>query len=165
MGYKFLLPLILWMYCAESTLLVFRKDIAPLPQKVIPDGNPITAPIPKSQGIRSFPSNLFLFITTFFLSFWMPYEPVYLRVNLLALYCKSASPNLFKRILGFKMGSYGKFLLQNVISGFKNTFLGSVWYCCLNNSFHCLNNTSLFHLYVFPQHLNNVTRTTLPNDF
>ena len=167
LGYKCLLPLILCMYCAESTLLVCRKDIAPLSQKAIPDGNPITAPVPKSQGI---PSNLFLFITTFFLWFWMPYEPVYLRVNLLALYCKSASPNLFKRILGFKMGSYGKLLLRNVISGFKNSFLGSVWYCCLNNSFHCLNNTTLifttlFHLYVFPQYLNNVTRTTLPNDF
>ncbi|XP_050261430.1 uncharacterized protein LOC126706162 [Quercus robur] len=33
----------------ESTLLVCRKDIAPLPQKSIPDGNPITAPVPKSQ--------------------------------------------------------------------------------------------------------------------
>ena len=110
LGYKCLLPLILCMYCAESTLLVFRKDIAPLPQKAIPDGNPITAPLPKSEGI---PSNLFLFITTFFLSFWMPYE----------LYCKSASPNLFKRILGFKMGSYGKLLLRNVISGFKNSFV------------------------------------------
>ena len=157
MGHKFLLPLILCMYCAESTLLVFRKDIAPLPQKAIPDGNPITAPLPKSEGI---PSNLFLFITTFFLSFWMPYE----------LYCKSASPNLFKRILGFKMGSYGKLLLRNVISGFKNSFLGSVWYCCLNNSFYCLNNTTLifttfFHLCVFSQHLNNVTRTTLPKVF
>ncbi|XP_075675380.1 uncharacterized protein LOC142644688 isoform X2 [Castanea sativa] len=33
----------------ESTLLVCRKDIALLPQKAIPDGNPITAPVPKSQ--------------------------------------------------------------------------------------------------------------------
>ena len=45
--------------------------------------------------------------------------------------------------------------------------------CCLNNSFHYLNNithifttrifTTLFHLHVFSQHLNNVTRTTLKN--
>nr|POE84091.1 hypothetical protein CFP56_32843 [Quercus suber] len=35
----------------ESTLLVCRMDIAPLPQKAIPDGNPITGPVPKSQDI------------------------------------------------------------------------------------------------------------------
>ncbi|KAK9984247.1 hypothetical protein SO802_033772 [Lithocarpus litseifolius] len=33
----------------ESTLFVCKKVIAPLPQKAIPDGNPITAPVPKSQ--------------------------------------------------------------------------------------------------------------------
>ena len=40
--------------------------------------------------------------------------------------------------------------------------------CYLNNSFRCLNNTThifttLFHSHVFPQHLKNVIRTTLPN--
>ena len=44
----------------------------------------------------------------------------------------------------------------------------AVWYCCLNNNFYCLNITTcifttLFHLHVFPQHLNNVTRNLLPN--
>ena len=47
--------------------------------------------------------------------------------------------------------------------------LGPVWLCYLNNSFHCLNNTicifiTVFHLHVFSQYLNNVTRTTLPNE-
>ena len=46
--------------------------------------------------------------------------------------------------------------------------LGLVWLWDLNNSFRCLNNTTriftaLFHPHVYPQHLNNVTRTTLPN--
>ena len=46
---------------------------------------------------------------------------------------------------------------------------GSVWQRCLNNSFCCLNNTTristifFFHPHVFPQHLNNITRITLPN--
>ena len=40
--------------------------------------------------------------------------------------------------------------------------------CCLNNSFCCLNNTTrifttLFYIHVFSQHLNNITRMTLPN--
>ena len=40
--------------------------------------------------------------------------------------------------------------------------------CCLNNNFCYLNNityisTTLFHPHVFSQHLNNVSRTTLPN--
>ena len=48
------------------------------------------------------------------------------------------------------------------------SILGHVWYSCLNNSFHCSNNTtrifiSLFHSHVFLQNLNNVTKTTLPN--
>ena len=55
---------------------------------------------------------------------------------------------------------------------FKDIFthkeIRAYWLCCLNNSFHCLNNTirifiTLFHLHVFSQYLNNVTRTTLPN--
>ena len=38
------------------------------------------------------------------------------------------------------------------------TQLGHVWYYCLNNSFHYLNNsthifTTFFHPHVFPQHL------------
>ena len=46
--------------------------------------------------------------------------------------------------------------------------IGAVWLHCLNNSFRCLNNatrisTIFFHPHVFSQHLNNVTRTTLPN--
>ena len=69
LGYKFLLLLILCMYCAESTLLVCRKDIAPLPQKSIPDGNPITAPVPKSQGNPIFPIYFIFIYDHFFLMF------------------------------------------------------------------------------------------------
>ena len=41
--------------------------------------------------------------------------------------------------------------------------------CCLNNNFYCLNNTTsihmiIFHPHVFPQHLNNIAKITLPND-
>ena len=44
----------------------------------------------------------------------------------------------------------------------------SISLCCLNNNFRCLNNTTyisttLFHLHVFSQHLDNITRITLPN--
>ena len=68
LGYKFLLLLSLCMYCAESTLLVCRKDIAPLPQKSIPDGNPITAPVPKSQGNPIFP--IYFIFLKFLNAFW-----------------------------------------------------------------------------------------------
>ena len=45
---------------------------------------------------------------------------------------------------------------------------GPIWLCCLNNGLHYLNNitcisTIFFHPHIFPQHLNNVTKTTLPN--
>ena len=44
----------------------------------------------------------------------------------------------------------------------------AIWYCCLNNSFCCLNTTTrisitLFHPHVFSQYLNNVTKNLLPN--
>ena len=43
---------------------------------------------------------------------------------------------------------------------------GLVWLCCLNNTTqhnttHIF--TTLFHPYIFSQHLNNVTKTTIPN--
>lgn len=38
------------MFCAESTLLVCKNDSFPQPQIPIPDGKPVTAPVPKSQG-------------------------------------------------------------------------------------------------------------------
>jgi len=44
--------------------------------------------------------------------------------------------------------------------------LGPVWYCYLNNNFHCLNTIicifiTLFYLHIFSQHLNNVTKNLL----
>ena len=44
--------------------------------------------------------------------------------------------------------------------------LGSVWLYCLNNGFHCLNNTThiftaLFYSQVFSQLLNNIAKITL----
>ena len=46
------------------------------------------------------------------------------------------------------------------------SYLGHVWLCCLTNNFRCLNNitrisTKKFHSHVFPQHLKNITKTTL----
>ena len=38
------------IFCAESTLLVCKKDSFPQPQIPVPDGKPVTAPVPKSQG-------------------------------------------------------------------------------------------------------------------
>lgn len=45
---------------------------------------------------------------------------------------------------------------------------GLVWYCCLNNSFNCLNTTicisaTLSHSHIFPKHLNNIIKNLLPN--
>ena len=54
----------------------------------------------------------------------------------------------------------------SILAHFQN--LKPVWLYCLNNSFHYLNSTThisttLFHPYVFLQHLNNVIRTMLSN--
>ena len=38
------------IFCAESTLLVCKKDSFPQPQIPVPEGKPVTAPVPKSQG-------------------------------------------------------------------------------------------------------------------
>ena len=45
--------------------------------------------------------------------------------------------------------------------------LGLDWYYCLNNSFRYNSthiSTTLFHLHLFPQHLNNNTRNFLTNE-
>ena len=48
----------------------------------------------------------------------------------------------------------------------KKNQLRGVWLYCLNNSFHCLNNTTyiftiLFYSQVFSQLLNNIAKITL----
>ena len=116
------------IFCAESTLLVCKKDSFPQPQIPVPDGKPVTAPVPKSQGTH-YPSFSSQFIIR------MHYE-----TELLWLIFVHPLKHIF---LIFK-----QLFKQHYIHIFTHFFTDAYFQLCLQSLSACHKHPYMFHSFV-----------------